>query len=242
MGGLRVGCSGWQYPHWRGNFYPHDLPSGAWFERYAETFDTVEVNNTFYRLPEAKVFAAWGRRAPEGFLFAIKASRYLTHMKRLRDPRPPLRRLFARARRLGPRLGPVLYQLPPRWRVDLERLTRFLAALPEGFRHVVEFRDPSWYAPEVYRALDARGVALCLHDHPESASPRIAVGPFVYWRFHGWGARYGGRYPYRRLASAADWMAEQRAAGRDVFAYFNNDRDGRAPRDAVRLRRLLQGR
>ena len=241
-GSLRVGCSGWQYAHWRGDFYPSGLPAARWLERYAETFDTVEVNNTFYRLPEAKVFAGWARRTPADFLFAVKASRYLTHMLRLTKPRAPLRLFLGRARRLGERLGPVLYQLPPRWRRNLDRLTGFLDALPAGFRHAVEFRDPSWYVPEVYRALESRGVALCLHDHPGSASPREAVGPFVYVRFHGAGERYGGRYPWRKLASAAARLAAERRAGRDVFAYFNNDRGGHAPRDAVRLRRLIEAR
>jgi uncharacterized protein YecE (DUF72 family) len=236
---LRVGCSGWQYAHWRGDFYPADLPAARWLERYAETFDTVEVNNTFYRLPEAKTFADWARRTPDGFLFAVKASRYLTHMRRLTKPKAPLRLFLGRARRLGDRLGPVLYQLPPRWRANLARLEKFLDALPRGLRHAVEFRDRSWYADDVFGALAARGVALCVHDHPGSESPRAAVGPFVYVRFHGAGERYGGRYPTRRLASAADWLAKERRGGRDVFAYFNNDGGGHAPRDAVRLRRLL---
>jgi uncharacterized protein YecE (DUF72 family) len=158
-------------------------------------FDTVEVNNSFYRLPEAATFEAWKRRSPPGFLFAVKASRFLTHMKKLKDPEDPLARFFERAGRLGRKLGPVLYQLPPRWPVDQSRFEAFLAALPRGRRHAVEFREPSWYRPPIFELLKKYGVALCLHDMPGSAAPRRSEGPFVYLRFHGWGSRYGGAIP-----------------------------------------------
>jgi uncharacterized protein YecE (DUF72 family) len=238
-GRARIGCSGWQYAHWRGDFYPEDLPAARWLEHYASRFDTVEVNNTFYRLPEAPVFASWRRRVPPGFCFALKASGYLTHRKRLRDPREPLQRFFSRARRLGDRLGPVLYQLPPRWRKDVERLRSFLARLPRRRPQAVEFRDPSWYAEDVYDALEESGVALCLHDHPGSASPAVSVGPFVYRRFHGPGLQYGGRYSDGALARAAEGLSREIDAGRDVYVYFNNDQGGHAPRDAQRLAGLI---
>ncbi|MEP6769003.1 MAG: DUF72 domain-containing protein [Acidobacteriota bacterium] len=139
---FRVGCSGWQYRHWRGEIYPADLPASKWFDFYASRFDTVEINNSFYRLPEGAVFEAWRRRAPAGFLYAVKASRYLTHNKKLKDPEEPLERFFDRARHLRGKLGPVLYQLPPGWSVNLERLDAFLELLPGRARHVLEFRDP----------------------------------------------------------------------------------------------------
>ena len=236
---FRVGCSGWQYRHWRGNFYPADLPVDRWLEFYAERFDTVEVNNSFYRLPDASVFASWRDRSPRGFLFAVKASRFLTHMKKLKDPEGPIDLFFSRAGELAGKLGPVLYQLPPRWPVHLERLDRFLAALPGRVRHAVEFREPSWYAPEVLSRLERAGVALCLHDMPGSESARTAVGPFVYVRFHGSGSHYGGGYPDARLEDWAGWIAERRGEGRAVYAYFNNDVGGHAPRDAARLRQLV---
>lgn len=232
---VRVGCSGWQYPHWRGNFYPASLPSARWFEYYVTRFDTVEVNNTFYRLPEAETFAAWRGRAPRGFVFAVKASRFLTHMKKLKEPAEPIKRFFARARRLGPALGPVLYQLPPRWPVNIERLTVFLKMLPRNRGHAIEFRDPSWYGDEVFALLEKHGVALCLHDMAGSASGKLVVGPFVYVRFHGT-TKYGGRYGDETLADWAGWMVEQARTGRPIHAYFNNDTGGHAPRDAVRLR------
>jgi uncharacterized protein YecE (DUF72 family) len=235
---IRIGCSGWQYQHWRGDFYPAELPQSAWLEYYARHFDTVEINNTFYRLPEAPTFAAWRRRAPAGFLFAVKASRYLTHMKKLKQPEEAIERLFTRARHLGGAFGPVLYQLPPRWPVNLDRFTQFLAALPHRRRHAVEFRDPSWYRDDVYAALERYHVALCLHDMPGSASGLLAVGPFAYIRFHGV-QRYSGRYPDAALQRWADWIGAERRGGRPVFAYFNNDVGGHAPRDAARLREII---
>lgn len=238
-GELRIGCSGWQYRHWRGNFYPEDLPQSRWFEFYATRFDTVELNNSFYRLPDPETFARWRRAAPRAFLFAVKASRYLTHMKKLKDAAEPLGRMFGNVRALGPRLGPVLYQLPPHWTSDLSRLDDFLDLVPRDVPQAVEFRDPSWYADAIFETLRRHGVALCLHDMTGSASPRLAVGPFVYVRFHGAGSRYGGRYPDRTLADWGDWLAAQRAGGSAIYAYFNNDVGGHAPRDAARLAQLL---
>ena len=241
-GRARVGCSGWQYKHWRGDFYPSDLPQAKWFEHYAARFDTVEINNTFYRLPERTTFSSWARRAPTKFEFAVKASRFLTHMKKLKDPEEPIDRLFSRMRALGSHLGPVLYQLPPGWKVDVERFSAFLDALPRDARHVIEFREPSRYSPEILRLMERHRVALCLHDMPGSATERARIGPFVYVRFHGAGSKYSGGYSERRLRGWAEWLNEQRDAHGDVYAYFNNDVGGHAPRDAVTLRRLLEER
>jgi uncharacterized protein YecE (DUF72 family) len=236
----RVGCSGWQYKHWRGDFYPAELPTARWFDYYAGRFDTVEINNTFYRLPEAATFERWAARAPSGFLFAVKASRFLTHMKKLKDPEEPLARLFDHMRPLRRHLGPVLYQLPPGWKLDLERLEHFLQVLPKRVRHVLEFRDPSWYADSASRLLERYGVARCLHDMKGSAAGQERVGPFVYVRFHGATGTYSGGYPAGRLERWAEWLTEQRRAGCEISAYFNNDVGGHAPRDAVTLRRFLE--
>jgi len=234
----RIGCSGWQYKHWRGDFYPAELPQSRWLEYYAARFDTVEINNTFYHLPEASTFASWGHRAPARFLYALKASRYLTHMKKLKDPAEPIDRFFSRARELGASFGPVLYQLPPRWPVNVERLSAFLRALPKRRRHAFEFREPSWYCDEVYALLAKHRAALCLHDMAGSASPRLSPGPFVYVRFHGT-TKYGGRYSDDALARWAEWLRERRSAGLPCYAYFNNDVGGHAPRDAARLREMI---
>ena len=239
-GRARIGCSGWEYKHWQGGFYPSELPRGRWFEHYAATFDTVEINNSFYRLPERATFAAWARRAPLCFEFAVKASRFLTHMKKLKDPEEPLDRLFTRMRALGRHLGPVLYQLPPGWKVNVERFEHFLGVLPRDARHVVEFRDPSWYDRRIEALMERFRVSLCLHDMTSSATGRKRVGPLVYVRFHGATTKYGGGYSEERLRSWADWLNVQRDEGSDVYAYFNNDVGGHAPRDAVTLRRLVE--
>jgi uncharacterized protein YecE (DUF72 family) len=236
---IRIGCSGWEYAHWRGDFYPTGLPRRAWLERYAEVFNTVELNNSFYRLPTVDAFAAWARQVPDGFAMAVKASRYLTHFKRLREPKEPIERLWARARQLGDRLGPVLYQLPPRWRRNRERLETFLAALPAGRDQAIEFRDPSWYHDEIHELLVRYRVALCLHDMVGSATATQPVGPFVYVRFHGSGPRYGGRYPSRALEGWANQLVGWAADGRPAWVYFNNDVGGHAPRDALRLREAV---
>jgi uncharacterized protein YecE (DUF72 family) len=236
---IRIGCSGWEYPHWRGDFYPDDLPRAAWLSYYASRFDTVEINNSFYRLPEAATFARWREAVPGAFRFAVKASRYLTHMKKLKDPAEPLDRLFSRARALGPGLGVVLYQLPPRWQCDVERLDAFLGELP-AVPNAVEFREPSWYCEAVFSALARHKAALCLHDMPGSVPPRRVVGPFVYVRFHGSGPRYGGGYPASALEDWAGWLTERRHEGLPVWVYFNNDAGGHAPRDAARLREFVE--
>ena len=243
-GRIRVGCSGWQYPHWRGVFYPQELPSGRWLEHYARTFDTVEVNASFYRLPTEDTARAWAARVDGDFVFAWKASRYLTHNKKLKDAAPPLELMMGRAGALGHKLGPVLVQLPPRWGADLDRLEQFLALLPRRRRFAFEFRDASWYDPRVLRALERHGAALCVHDMRGSASPEgVLAGPFVYARFHGTDTdKHGGRYGARALAPWADLLADAARRGRDVYAYFNNDVGGAAPRDALVLREALRRR
>ena len=242
---LRIGCSGWNYKTWKGTFYPADLPPSRWLAHYAGVFDTVEANGTFYRLPEAATFAAWRRDTPSGFLMAVKASRFLTHMKRLRDPEEPVERLLSRASELGPRLGPLLYQLPPNFALDLDRLESFLRALPRTapgtrrrLQHVLEFRHPSWYTGETRALLERYGVAMCLHDKAGSAMSDAAVGPCVYVRFHGTSGHYHGSYGDAALGRWAARLADEWRAGRHVYAYFNNDPHAVATRNAIRLREL----
>lgn len=236
---IRVGCCGWNYRHWQGVFYPRELGPAEWFGFYARSFDTVEVNNTFYVLPEPQVFDAWEQEAPEGFVYAIKASRFLTHMKKLIAPEEPLARILGRARRLGDHLGPVLYQLPPRWRCNHERMRAFLSLLPADLTHVFEFRDPSWYEGSLLRMLAEHGACLCAHDMPGSASGPRAIGKVAYVRFHGAGGRYSGSYSEAALRPWAEWLAAQHREGREVYAYFNNDIGGHAVGDALRLRAML---
>ncbi|MCZ7681079.1 MAG: DUF72 domain-containing protein [Sandaracinaceae bacterium] len=239
-GTARIGTSGYQYDSWRGVLYPEDLPKSRWLERYAQVFDTVEINNTFYRLPSEEVFASWRSKAPRGFVFAVKMSRFASHMKHLRDPEQTIARLLERARALGPALGPILVQLPPRWHADPERLEAFLRAAPKRHRWAVEVRHPSWLAGAVYEVLHRHGAALVIHDLLPS-HPRVVTAGWVYTRFHGAGGgpRYAGTYSDAQLANEARWMDAQLRAGRDAYAYFNNDVGGHAVRDALRLRGAL---
>lgn len=238
-GRIRIGCSGWEYRHWRGTFYPRDLAVVDWLQYYAGLFETVELNGTFYRLPEPATFDRWRERAPAGFRYAVKASRYLTHIRRLADPAEPIERLWTRAVRLEDHLGPMLYQLPPRWHRNLPRLGAFLEALPARRLHAIEFRDPSWHDPATYSLLERHGVALCLHDMPGAQAPAQPVGPFVYVRFHGQHGTYSGSYPPQAIGAWARRLAGWAADGRDAWVYFNNDAGGQAPRDAIRLREAV---
>lgn len=236
---IRIGCSGWNYRHWRGPFYPAGLPQRDWFAHYAAHFDTVEINNSFYRLPRTETFAKWRDQARPGFCYAVKANRYLTQAKKLKECEEPLARMMAPFRALEPRLGPILYQLPPRFRINLERLESFLALLPPDVTSVFEFRDTSWYTPETLALLDRHGASFCVHDMAGSATERIAAGPVAYLRFHGAGGKYWGRYPDEALLSWAGWMAGQARAGRPVWAYFNNDIGGAAIEDAQTLKAMV---
>jgi uncharacterized protein YecE (DUF72 family) len=239
-GSIRIGCSGWNYRHWRGPFYPADLPVKRWFAHYASTFDTVEINNSFYRLPKAETFDAWREQAPPGFRYAVKANRFLTQAKKLKDCAEPIARMMAPVRHLGTTLGPILYQLPPRFRVNLERLDEFLSLLPKDLTHVFEFREPSWHVPDTLALLERHGASFCTHDMPGLAAPRWAVGPVAYARFHGGLGKYYGRYPDEALLGWTDWMIEQAAAGRDVWAYFNNDAEAQAIDDALTLKAMVR--
>lgn len=236
-GQIRVGTSGWNYRHWRGPFYPKDLPQKQWFDCYAGTFDTVEINNTFYNHPQNTTFDAWKKQAPQGFLYAVKANRYLTHLKRLKDCQKPLQRFLRGVRRLKVHLGPILYQLPPNWRLNLERMEAFVRLLPTDLMHVVEFRDRDWLCAETYDVLNNYGVGLCVHDMLHR-HPRRLTGPVAYVRFHGSGEKYGGKYRTRRLRSWASWIRDV-AGDHDVFAYFNNDQNAYAVSDATTLREMV---
>jgi uncharacterized protein YecE (DUF72 family) len=236
---IRVGCSGWNYKHWRELFYPKGMPAKCWFEFYAEHFDTVEINNSFYRLPSPETFDKWRDQAPPGFCYAVKANRYITQAKKLLDPEEPLERMMSALRHLDDRLGPILYQLPPNLGLNLERLEQFLASLPKDVTSVFEFRNKSWYVSQTYDLLERYGASFCAHDMPDSATERIAVGPIAYVRFHGCGGKYWGRYPDDRLLSCAEWMMGQACAGRPVWSYFNNDIDGHAILDAQNLKSMI---
>jgi len=238
---ILIGTSGWVYPHWEGRFYPPELPARDQLRFYARHFPTVEINRSYYRLPTREQFAAWADQVADdpGFLFAVKASRYLTHLKKLREPRDALDRLITAAEGLGPHLGPFLYQLPPHWRADAPRLAAFLAALPKRHRAAVEFRDPSWYQPEILRLLEEAGCALVQAVGGASPTPPELppVGPFRYVRFHS--GAHGVGVSEGELVPWAERLTADARAGRDAYVYFNNDPDGHAVVDAERLMALL---
>jgi len=239
MARILVGTSGYQYQHWRGVLYPPGLGTGRWLPRYASMFPALELNATFYRLTTAAAATRWRETTPPGFVFAAKGSRYITHMKKLNEPRQALERFFAPLAPLRSKLAVVLWQLPPRFDVDaLPRLDAFLDLLPRGPRYAVEFREPSWYLPETCEVLDAHGVAFCEHDLVPLSPPR-STGGFRYLRFHGAGARYGGRYGPDALAPVARDLLRTRRRGMDAYVFFNNDIGGHAVHDALTLRAAL---
>ena len=238
-GAIRIGCSGWIYRHWRERFYPPKAPQHRWFAHYAETFATVELNTSFYHLPKPETFTKWRDQAPASFRYAVKAPRFITHMKKLKECAEPVQEFLTRARNLGDSIGPILYQLPPRWAFNRERLEEFIALLPGDLDHVFEFREKSWLTGEVLALLDARRISFCAHDMPGLATPRWAAGPIAYVRFHGSEAKYWGRYSDEALLGWTDWIVAQTDAGRDVWCYFNNDIDAHAIHDALTLRAMV---
>ena len=238
---IYVGTSGWQYRDWRGPFYPPKLPQRDWLRFFSERFPTVEVNNTFYMLPKEESFQRWGRESAPGFVVTVKASRYITHIRRLRQTRESVDLFWSRATRIGPKLGPVLFQLPPRFGVNVELLEQFLRGLPKKMRAAFEFRDASWESEEVYGTLDRAGAAWVIPDRPGWRVPKPVTGGWSYLRFHQGGhTPRGAGYTREKLRRWADTIASFDA--KDVFVYFNNDQGAAAVRDAVVLMDLLEDR
>jgi uncharacterized protein YecE (DUF72 family) len=232
---VHIGTSGWHYKQWVGDFYPPRFPPAKMLAWYAREFHTVEINNSFYRLPEEKTFKDWAATVPHGFLFAVKASRFLTHIKRLKDAEAPISLFFSRARHLGPYLGPVLFQLPPRWKADTGRLREFLELLPREHCYAIEFRDDSWYGQETYALLRQHKVALCIHDWHSLKWAQELTANFSYVRFHGTSGRYAGNYSEDVLKRWATKIQSWASRLKDVYVYFNNDVGGHALRNARTL-------
>lgn len=233
---VRVGTSGWHYPHWRGPFYPRDLAKPDWLAFYAQRFSSVEVNSSFYGFPSEKSVRNWLDSVPPHFRFALKASRYITHRKKLKDCAEPLARFLAWAELFGDRLGPILFQLPPHWRLNAERLARFLDLLPDGLEFAFELRDPSWHATAAYDLLAARGAAFCQFELAGLATPEVLTSDLVYVRLHGPGElAYRGGYADEALAAWVRRVDRWVAEGRRVWLFFDNDEAGHAALDALRL-------
>jgi uncharacterized protein YecE (DUF72 family) len=243
---IRVGCSGWNYRHWRaGVFYPDRLPAGRWLEHYASRFDTVELNTTFYRLPTQRSAQRWVDQTPDEFVFAVKVSRFATHVRRLRTAGKDLETLVDHLTPLvrAGKLGPLLWQLPPTFRRDDERLEHALQELPASLRHAFEFRHESWFVPEVLECLASHGVALVIADRPEiqAFQTNDLTSDFVFLRFHHGSRGRCGNYSSTELD---DWAARIRrwSSERDVYAYFNNDWEGFAPANAAAVRDKVSNR
>lgn len=236
---IHIGTSGWHYKHWKGTFYPADIKESQQLEAYTRYFDTVELNNSFYMLPAAKTFENWRKATPPGFVFSVKASRYFTHMKKLIVDKASIRKFFTHVSKLEEKLGAILFQLPPKWKVDAERLKTFIAELPDGYRYTFEFREHSWYNEEVYAILRENNCAFCIYELQYHLSPLEVTADFVYVRLHGPGNKYQGSYSEDTLKVWANRCRNWQKKG-DVFFYFDNDQEGYAAFNALRLKELVK--
>lgn len=239
---IRIGTSGWHYKHWVGTFYPQNLRPAQMLGYYVQHFDTAELNNTFYRLPNESAFKCWRDSVPKGFVFAVKASRFLTHNIKLKEPQRALVNLLPRVALLREKTGPVLFQLPPKWRVNLERLAEFLDQLPKNLRYAFEFREPSWHAAPVLELLRQHNAAYCIYELAGFNTERFLTSNFSYVRLHGPGGKYQGSYSDQQLATWAEQIAEWASHLQAVYVYFDNDQAGYAPKNALRLKEILARR
>lgn len=237
---IHIGTSGWNYKHWKGSFYPEDLAQTRWLTFYSERLKTVEVNNSFYQLPSEKTFREWHEAVAEKFIFSVKASRYITHMKKLKEPGEALTNFLARAEVLEDKLGPILFQLPPRWGFNLERLTSFLQLLPGDFKYTFEFRDSSWFKQETYQALQEHNAAFCIYEFAGRLSPKEVTADFIYIRLHGpQEEAYRGQYSTEALSGWAGAFSAWLNQVNEIYCYFDNDEKGYAAQDALRLKEMV---
>lgn len=238
-GKFHIGTSGWHYKHWIGKFYPDKLPDKEQLDYYQIFFDTVEINNSFYRLPDCQTFSKWNENTPAEFQFSVKASRYITHMKKLNDAEGALNVFLDNTTCLDRKLGTILFQLPPGWNLNLERFRKFLEILPADQRYVFEFRNASWYTKQVYQMLADHGCAFCIYELAGHCSPIQVVTDFVYIRLHGPGDKYQGSYEGKILQQWADKLMAWRDEGKDVYVYFDNDQDAFAAFNALMLKEMV---
>jgi len=236
---IHIGTSGWHYQHWRGLFYPQDILNSKLLEFYAHHFDTAEINNTFYQLPSEKTLAHWRDTVPDDFIFPLKASQYITHRKKLKDGDITLPKFLDRSKILGAKLGPILFQLPPHWSANPERLRNFLQHLPDDNKYAFEFRDPSWFIKEVTELLEDKRASFCMYHLAGQESPHTLTSDMVYIRLHGPGDAYQGSYDDDTLNRWAGEIKEWANNGREIYCYFDNDEAGYAVHDAMRLKAMI---
>lgn len=237
-GKIFIGTSGWHYAHWKGTFYPDTIRAKDQFSTYTNHFQTVEINNSFYRLPSADTFTSWKNAAPDDFVFAVKASRFITHLKKLAVDKEPVSEFLQAANHLGEKLGPVLFQLPPRWSYNLPRLKQFISLLPVDQRYTIEFRDQSWYNTDLYKLLLRNNIAFCIYHLDRHLSPIEVTADFVYIRLHGPKGKYQGSYSLSELKEWKDKILNWSGEGLDVYVYFDNDEKGYAAFNAGKLKEL----
>lgn len=238
-GKIFVGTSGWHYKHWIGTFYPEDMKSPQFTAYYVDHFSTVEINNSFYKLPSKETFESWASAVPKDFIFSVKANRFMTHMKKLKDPKTTFNNLIENAAGLKEKLGPILFQLPPRWKYNEQRFRAFLEVLPVEYRYTVEFRDPSWYTDSVYQLLRENNIAFCIYELEHHQSPAVTTAEFVYIRLHGPGNKYEGSYNDATLTQWSKSIKAWQSEGKNVFIYFDNDQNGYAAVNAKKLKEIL---
>lgn len=237
---INIGTSGWHYKHWKGTFYPAGIKEAQQLSHYLSMFSTVEINNSFYRLPKPETFAMWHKATPPGFLFAVKASRFITHMKKLNMNRQDIKKFFDSVKCMKEKVGVILFQLPPKWKVNAERLNNFISILPRRYRYAFEFRETSWYNEEVYAILSKFDCAFCMYELGYHMSPHEITASFVYVRLHGPGNKYQGSYSDETLKEWANRCRQWQKQGKDVFVYFDNDQEGYAAFNALTLKKMLK--
>jgi uncharacterized protein YecE (DUF72 family) len=237
---IYIGTSGWLYKHWVGRFYPERSSAKQQWEFYSKHFDTIEINNSFYKLPPPAVFEDWYKNSPKKMLFAVKGNRFITHMRKLTQPEEPITRLFFSILQLKEKLGPILFQLPPKWKVNTQRLNEFLEALPTGYRYAFEFRNHTWYDEEIYQLLKEYNCAFCIYNLEKHLSPMKVTADFVYVRLHGpTEFKYQGSYTNIALKKWAKQCVAWQKEKRDVYVYFDNDQDAYAVFNALTLKQLV---
>ncbi len=237
---IHIGTSGWHYQHWKGPFYPRDLPDKEMLQFYVQHFQTAEINNSFYRIPGKKTLEQWSRTAGKDFVFSVKGSLYITHMKKLKDPHVPVKNFMEKISALKASLGPVLFQLPPNWKKNRDRLQSFLEAFPSKQKITIEFRDESWFGDDINELLEKYGIAFCIYDFNRRQSPKTVTADFVYIRLHGPDGAYKGLYDNKTLDGWAGAISQWEKQGKEVFCYFDNDQAGYAAKNAVQLHKMIE--
>lgn len=235
---IHIGTSGWNYKHWKEKFYPSGIPQKKWLEFYYNHFKTVELNNSFYRLPEVKTFDNWRNSTPDDFIFSVKASRYITHIKKLSD-KESLQEFLKRAKHLKEKLGPILFQLPPGWKFNEERFFSFIKMLPKKYKYTFEFRNETWWNDKVLNILEENNIAFCIFEIGGKITAREVTADFIYVRLHGPGAPYQGSYNYNVLKDWADFFSSMKKKGKEIWCYFDNDQNAYAANNAGELLEIL---